>query len=93
MEGQDLLAVGLDLVLLPLVGLPQLVLEDLDLGAEDLVPLGPDQLVPDLALQLVLKAQHVVLPHQEAVELPQAGEGGELLQDLLLVLCTAGAMF
>ena len=85
LQGQDLLAVGFNLVLVAVIGLPQLVLEDPDLGAEDLVPLGADQLVPDLALHFVLKAQHVVLPHQETVELPQPGEGGEFLQDLLLV--------
>ena len=85
LEGQDLLTVGVDLILIALVSLPQLVLEDPDLGPENLVPLVADQLVPDLALHLVLKAQHVVLPGQEGVQLPQPGEGGELLQNLLLV--------
>ena len=85
LQSQDLLTVGLDLILLALFALPQLVLKDPDLGAEDLFPLRADQLVTDLALHLVLKAQHIVLPDQEAVELPQPREGGELLQDLLLV--------
>ena len=85
LQGGDLLPVGGQLIGLGLLALSQLVLEDPDLGAQDLLPLGADQLVPDLALHLVLEAQDVVLPGQEAVELAQADVGGELLQDLLLV--------
>ena len=80
---QNFLAVDLNLIVLVL--LPQLVLQHPDLRPQNLVPLGADQLVPYLALHLVLKAQHVALPGQKAVELPQPHIGNQLLKDLLLV--------
>ena len=59
LECLDLLPVSLQLVVLFLA---QLILQHPDLGPEDLVPLAPDQLIPDLAFHLMLKAQHVALP-------------------------------
>ena len=85
---QNLTAVILDFVLV--VFLPQFILEDPDLGTENLVPLRADQLVPDFALHFVLKAQNAALPGQEAVELPQADKGGQLLQNLLLIRVAPG---
>ncbi len=73
---QNLPAVVLNLIL---VVLAQLVLQDPNLGAEDLIPLGADQLLPDLALHLVLEAQDAALPGQQAVQLPQTDKGGQLL--------------
>ena len=54
LQRHDLLTIGLHLVVI--VRLAQLVLQHPDLGTEDLLPLAADQLVPDLALQLVLEA-------------------------------------
>ena len=84
---QNLAAIILNFIL---VVLPQLVLEDPNLRAENLVPLRANQLVPDLALHLVFKAQDAALPGQQAVQLPQADEGGQLLQDFLLVRVPQG---
>ena len=54
LQRHNFLTVGLYLIVI--ICLAQLVLQHPDLGAQDLLPLAADQLVPDLALQLVLKA-------------------------------------
>ncbi len=82
---QDAAAVVLQLVVI-VAGVSQLVLHDLDLGAEDLLPLGLFQMGPDLSLHLPLKAQHVVFVGQDPVQTLQPQVGVQLLQDLLLVL-------
>ena len=73
---QNLAAIILNFIL---VVLPQLVLEDPNLRAENLVPLRANQLVPNLALHLMLKTQDAALPGQKAVQLPHPDEGGQLL--------------
>ena len=88
-QGQDLLAVAVDLII-GIFALAQLILQHPNLGAQDLVPLGPGQLVPDLAFHLVLKAQNIALPGQEAVELAQPDKGSHLLENLLLVRVAQG---
>ena len=73
LQRHDLLAVGLHLIVV--VRLPQLVLEDPDLSTEDLLPLAADQLVPDLALQLVLEARDIVLPARKLLSLRSRAKG------------------
>ena len=80
-QGLDLLAVILQLVLLA-----QLVLHHPDLGPQNLLPLAPLQLLPDLALHLLLETQDLVLPGQELVDVLQTLRGVPLLQDLLLLV-------
>ena len=85
----DAVPVVLQLIV-DLVALAQFILQHADLGAEDLLPLGAHQLLPDLALHLTLKAQDVIFPGQERVHLPQADKRRELFQDLLLIRIAQG---
>ena len=80
-QGLDPLAVVLQLVLLA-----QLVLHHPDLGPQNLLPLAPLQLLPDLALHLLLETQDLILPGQELVDVLQTLRGVPLLQDLLLLV-------
>ena len=73
-QGLDPLAVVLQLVLLA-----QLILHHPDLGPQDLLPLAPLQLLPDLALHLLLETQDLVLPGQELVDVLQTPGGVPLL--------------
>ena len=79
---QNLLPVDVQFVVLFLA---QLVLQHADLSPQNLIPLSAGQLIPDLALHLVFKAQDIALPGKKAVEFAQAKEGREFLQNLLLI--------
>ena len=77
------MTVFFDLVVLVLA---QLVLQDPDLGPQDLFLLLLSQLVPDLAFHLALIAQHIPLPGQEAVQLPQPHQRRQFFQNCLLIV-------
>ena len=89
MQRLDAVPVVLQLIV-DLVALAQLILQHADLGAEDLLPLGAHQLLPDLTLHLPLEAQDIIFPGQERVHLPQADKRRELFQNLLLIRIAKG---
>ena len=82
--------VVIELLVSPLLVLPQLVLEYLQLFPQHIVALAAGQLVPYLALHLLLQLQDLHLPAEILAELLQAAHRAQLLQDCLLVPCPHG---